>query len=402
MGQSDGKTEKATPQRRQKARSEGQVARSAEIGVAAGLAAMALGLRVFTPAAIDVLQRETATLFTASSQAVSLGLVGRSATTMMLALGAPLVAVGTGAAVVAGVGQVGLKPTPKAARPKLSHLSPKRGLERLKPATAGWELVRSVLKLGLLAAVIWGPLVAWQERVGRDRGLDAGLARVLEQTWTLLLRGVLLAVAIAALDYAWNRRKLGRDLRMSTEDIKQDRRAGPGHRRRRRRRAARRRARCAADAPGHRGGRGVKRRQYATFLVADWFLGVEVGLVQEVIRYQEMTRVPLASPVVAGLINLRGQIVTAIDLRRRLGLPDRLATDPSVLPANVVPRTDDGVVSLLVDEIGDVREVGPDSFEEPPPTLTGIARELIRGAHTLDRRLLLLLDTDRIVAIDQP
>lgn len=65
-------------------------------------------------------------------------------------------------------------------------------------------------------------------------------------------------------------------------------------------------------------------------------------------------------------------------------------------------RTDDGVVSLLVDEIGDVREVGPDSFEEPPPTLTGSARELIRGAHTLDRRLLLLLDTDRIVAIDQP
>lgn len=85
---------------------------------------------------------------------------------------------------------------------------------------------------------------------------------------------------------------------------------------------------------GRRGGGGVRpRRQYATFLVDDWFLGVEVGLVQEVIRYQEMTRVPLASPVIAGLINLRGQIVTAIDLRRRLGLPDRLATDPSVLPA---------------------------------------------------------------------
>src|SRR5271170_5150484 len=105
-----------------------------------------------------------------------------------------------------------------------------------------------------------------------------------------------------------------------------------------------------------------------------------------------MTRVPLAPPVVRGLINLRGQIVTAIDLRRRLELSDRPADQ---LPVNVVVQTDDGAVSLLVDEIGDVLEVPEMEFESPPETLNGIARELIRGAYKLADRLLLILDTEK-------
>src|SRR5262245_66079306 len=100
-----------------------------------------------------------------------------------------------------------------------------------------------------------------------------------------------------------------------------------------------------------------------------------------------MTRVPLAPPVVRGLINLRGQIVTAIDLRRRLELSDRPADQ---VPLNVVVHTDDGAVSLLVDEIGDVLEVSEKRFERPPETLKGPARELIRGAYKLSGRLLLL------------
>src|SRR5215831_17402923 len=126
--------------------------------------------------------------------------------------------------------------------------------------------------------------------------------------------------------------------------------------------------------------------QYCTFLVDGQYFGVDVTTVQEVIRYQEMTRVPLASPVVRGLINLRGQIVTAIDLRRRLGLNDRPADE---LPVNVIVHTDDGAVSLLVDEIGDVLEVSEKLFERPPETLRGTARELIRGAYKLPNQLLL-------------
>jgi purine-binding chemotaxis protein CheW len=137
-------------------------------------------------------------------------------------------------------------------------------------------------------------------------------------------------------------------------------------------------------------------QQYCTFYVAGHYFGLDVLRVQEVIRYQEMTRVPLAPPVVRGLINLRGQIVTALDLRRRLELEDRPADQ---LPVNVVVQTDDGAVSLLVDEIGDVLDVEEKLFELPPDTLTGAARELIRGAYKLDGRLMLLLDIDKALHV---
>jgi purine-binding chemotaxis protein CheW len=137
-------------------------------------------------------------------------------------------------------------------------------------------------------------------------------------------------------------------------------------------------------------------QQYCTFFLDDLFFGVEVLKVQEVIRYQEMTRVPVAPPMVSGLINLRGQIVTALDLRRRLGLPK---LPPEKRPMNVVVRTGEGAVSLLVDEIGDVQEVEESAFEPLPQTLVGEARELIRGTYKLNNRLLLVLDTERAVAV---
>lgn len=138
-------------------------------------------------------------------------------------------------------------------------------------------------------------------------------------------------------------------------------------------------------------------KQYCTFFLDGLFFGVEVEKVQEVIRYQEMTQVPLAAPVVRGLINLRGQIVMALDLRRRIELTDR---PDDQLPMNVVVRTEDGVVSLLVDEIGDVIEVDEDGFERPPENLKGASRELIRGAYKLKDRLLIVLDANKIVQVD--
>lgn len=137
--------------------------------------------------------------------------------------------------------------------------------------------------------------------------------------------------------------------------------------------------------------------QYCTFYVDGQCFGLDVRRVQEIIRYQDMTRVPLAAPAVRGLINLRGQIVTAIDLRRRLDLNERPAGQ---LPLNVVVQTEDGAVSLLVDEIGDVLEVPEELHEGPPDTLRGTARELIRGAYKLSDRLMLLLDIDRALHVD--
>ena len=138
-------------------------------------------------------------------------------------------------------------------------------------------------------------------------------------------------------------------------------------------------------------------KQFCTFYLDKLLFGVEVGKVQEVIRYQEMTPVPLAPPVVSGLINLRGQIVTALDLRRRLEFKDRDSDKP---PINVVVRTGEEAVSLLVDEIGEVLDVEDDIFEAPPETLQGLARELICGVYKLKGRLLLVLDTEAVVMIN--
>ncbi|MBX7100407.1 MAG: chemotaxis protein CheW [Myxococcaceae bacterium] len=136
-------------------------------------------------------------------------------------------------------------------------------------------------------------------------------------------------------------------------------------------------------------------RQLCTFTVDGLLFGLDVTAVQEVLRPQEMTPVPLAPEVVRGLINLRGQIVTALDLRRRLGLGLAPRDQPAM---NVVVRHDEGVVSLLVDEIGDVIEVDEATAEPLPETLLADARALIDGVYQLPERLLLVLDARRTSA----
>ena len=138
-------------------------------------------------------------------------------------------------------------------------------------------------------------------------------------------------------------------------------------------------------------------REYATFFVDGLFFGIDVLQVQEVLRYQEMTQVPLAPGVIEGLINLRGQIVTAVDMRRRLKLSAR-ADDQT--PMNTVVRTKEGAaVSLLVDEIGDVVEVDSESFEPVPDNVDPTARDLLQGVYKLKDRLLLILDTEKTIDI---
>lgn len=131
--------------------------------------------------------------------------------------------------------------------------------------------------------------------------------------------------------------------------------------------------------------------EYCTFRLNGALYGIDVQCVREVFRYQEATPVPLAPDVIRGLLNLRGQIVTAIDLRRRLGLP----IGDGAEPINVLVQTEHDVVSLLVDEIVDVIETDESDFEKPPETMCGQASELIRGAYKLDNELLLILDAER-------
>jgi purine-binding chemotaxis protein CheW len=138
----------------------------------------------------------------------------------------------------------------------------------------------------------------------------------------------------------------------------------------------------------------AEKRSYATCHVGHLLVGVAVESVQEVTAGAELTPVPLAPPVVSGLLNLRGRIVTAIDLRRSLRLADRPADQP---PVNLILRAEGGSVGLQVDAVGDVLEVHEDDFEAPPETLRGHLRELITGAYKLDHGLLLVLNTERVV-----
>lgn len=135
-------------------------------------------------------------------------------------------------------------------------------------------------------------------------------------------------------------------------------------------------------------------RQYATFRIQDLLLGVEVTKVQEVVRHQQMTVVPLAPAAVEGLINLRGQIVVAIDLRRSLGLGRAPA---GTLPMNIVIQAEDGLVSLLVDDVGDVTDVPLDTYAPVPENMPADQRALIQCVHDLGRGLMLVLDTTRVL-----
>lgn len=138
-----------------------------------------------------------------------------------------------------------------------------------------------------------------------------------------------------------------------------------------------------------------KSQQFATFRIADLFMGIELSSVQELMRYQEMASVPLAPSAVEGLINLRGQIVTALDMRRILGLP-RIQNQES-LPMNIIIHSEGGTVSLLVDEICDVIDVLPDAATPLPENLPATQRSLLKSVYQIDAGLLLILNTEQVV-----
>ncbi len=136
--------------------------------------------------------------------------------------------------------------------------------------------------------------------------------------------------------------------------------------------------------------------QYCTFRVDDLYFGVSVGEVQEVLRHQPMSPVPRASDAIHGLINLRGQIVTAVDLRYCLGLPPR---EPDALPMNVIVRSRGEVVSLLVDDIGDVIDTAGLELEPTPSNMPEAVQRVIIGVRPLPEAILLILDADKAVDI---
>lgn len=136
-------------------------------------------------------------------------------------------------------------------------------------------------------------------------------------------------------------------------------------------------------------------RLYATFRVGQSAFGIDATDVQEVLRSQPMTKVPLAAAEVSGLINLRGQIVVAVDLRKRLLLG---AASTETDPLNIVVRTEHGPVALIVDDIGDVLEAPDSDLEAPPATLKHPTQDMVSAVYKLEDELLLILDVARTAA----
>ncbi len=129
--------------------------------------------------------------------------------------------------------------------------------------------------------------------------------------------------------------------------------------------------------------------QLATFRLDGQLYGVDVSRVQEALRLQRPTPVPLAGPAIAGLVNLRGQVALLIDLRARLGR-EPIAAESE--PMMMVVKIDGELVSLLVDQVGEVMEVDAEAAKPLPPTMDPALREVSSDVYTLDGELLLHLD----------
>lgn len=148
-------------------------------------------------------------------------------------------------------------------------------------------------------------------------------------------------------------------------------------------------------------------QQICTFVLNGIYFGIDVLQVQEVMRPQAITWVPLAPPDICGLINLRGQIVTVVDLQRRLELttdapqPNRFTPQAAEEPQgfNIVLQRADDVVAFRVDQVGDVLEFSQDAFEPPPATLKGRMRQMLAGAYSLPEGFLLIVDVEKVLAV---
>lgn len=228
MSSKDGRSEKATPQRRKKARDEGQVPRTQEAGVAASFVGMltvaAIAGRMMVETASGDLRGILLTagaeeaLVAAAPRALSLGAI----------LAGPFLFGAVIVGLIAGISQVGVKFNGKLLKPKANRLSIKQGLERFKPKQAAWELFRTVLKLGAVFVVVWPSISSWREHIQNDRTLAGAMDRLSGVFGGIILRATILAIVIALLDFTYQKLKNDQKIMMSRQDIKREFRDSEG------------------------------------------------------------------------------------------------------------------------------------------------------------------------------
>lgn len=221
MSRSD-RTEKPTPKRKREARRKGEVARSPEVAVAFSLVGAVISFRVFGPNAAAVISERASAIFSKSALGISAAEVQGHVAAMVLAGAVPFVSIALVLGFSAGALQVGFRLAPEAAKPKLSNLNPKRGLDKFKPGKASWELAKTLVKLGLLLALTWGPLTDWVTESVTTRRLGAALEGTGSQAWNLIIRAAVLGLVIGAADYAFTRYRTGKQLKMTKEEVKRE------------------------------------------------------------------------------------------------------------------------------------------------------------------------------------
>ena len=137
----------------------------------------------------------------------------------------------------------------------------------------------------------------------------------------------------------------------------------------------------------------TKTIEYVTVTLDDQLFGLPISRVQDVFVPDRLTRVPLSPPEIAGVLNLRGRIVTAIDMRCRLGLPARDGKTPAIAVGIALKGESYG---LLVDAVGEVMKLSKDACEAKPANLDVRLAEVAAGVYRLDGQLLVVLDIDRV------
>ncbi len=135
-------------------------------------------------------------------------------------------------------------------------------------------------------------------------------------------------------------------------------------------------------------------QEFVTFTIAEQLFGIPVLQVQDVLSSYHITPIPLAPPEITGSLNLRGRVITAIDVRIRLGLPRRAADAKSM---SIVAENGGELYSLMVDRVGEVLALSPSAFERNLPTLDAKFRAFSEGIYRLDDQLLVVLDVNRLL-----
>ncbi len=139
-------------------------------------------------------------------------------------------------------------------------------------------------------------------------------------------------------------------------------------------------------------------RQLVVFGLGDEEFGVDIIQVQEIVRLQEVTKIPNAPEFVEGIVNLRGKVIPLIALRKRFGFAQVDHDDDSRI---IVTSVNENLIGIIVDNVSEVIRLQEEQIEPPPNIVAGIGREYLQGVGKVEDRLVVLLELDRILNLDE-